>query len=145
MVRQLSDPDGMGATPTHQSDVQEINADIWGFKEGGSEEIVLPVPFRDPERITVCPQEGLLNMEGRAVHKSCHQEKRKDGSTGSTAPVSTLTMCSLWSRTTSYMSKGELYPAEHLFIRTQQDTDNDTPYTVTMLGFPLYKGSYRMG
>jgi len=28
MVRRLSDPDGMGATPTHQADVQTVDTDI---------------------------------------------------------------------------------------------------------------------
>jgi len=44
----------------------------------------------------------------------------------------------------SYMNKEELYPAEHLFICTTQDSDDDTPYATTTLGFPLYKGSYRV-
>jgi len=43
------------------------------------------------------------------------------------------------------MSEGDLYPAEHLFIRTLKDSDDpdETPYTATTTGFPLYKGSYR--
>ncbi len=43
------------------------------------------------------------------------------------------------------MSEGDLYPAEHPFIRTLTDTDdpNETPYAATTTGFPLYKGSYR--
>ncbi len=43
------------------------------------------------------------------------------------------------------MSEGELYPAEHPFIRILTDTDNpeETPYAATTTGFPLYKGSYR--
>jgi len=51
-----------------------------------------------------------------------------------------------WSHTTSYRSEGDLYPAEHLFIRTLKDSDNphETPYTATTTGFPLYKGSYRV-
>ncbi len=32
MVRRLSDPDGMGATPTHQADVSSIDTNIWGPK-----------------------------------------------------------------------------------------------------------------
>ncbi len=46
MVRRLSDPDNMGATPTHQADVQEADTDIWGPKDGHPGEIPLPVPFR---------------------------------------------------------------------------------------------------
>jgi len=43
------------------------------------------------------------------------------------------------------MSEGDLYPAEHPFIRTLKDTDNpdETPYAATTTGAPLYKGSYR--
>src|SRR6266702_1262220 len=134
----------MGATPTHQADVQAVDADIWGPKDGHLGEIPLPVPFQD-HKDAGCYQEGMLNMEGRAVRKSRHQEKRKDGSMGSTAPCSTLAMCSPWSRTNSHMSKGELYPAEHQFICTLKDSDDpdETPYVATMAGFPLYKGSYR--
>jgi len=146
MVRRLSDPDNMGATPTHQADVQEVDTNIWGPKDGRLGEIPLPVPFREPKRITNSAMEGLLNVEGRAVRQSRRKEKRKDGSMESTAPVSTPTTRSLWSCTTSYRSKGDLYPAEHLFIRTLKDSDNpqETPYTATTTGFPLYKGSYRV-
>ncbi len=144
MVRRMSDPDGMGATPTHQAKVQEVDTDIWGPKDGRPGEIPLPVPFYEPKRITNSAMEGLLNVEGRAIRQSRRQEKRKDGSAGSTAPVSTPAMRGPWSRTTSYRSKGDLYPAEHLFIRTLKDSDNphETPYTATTTGFPLYKGSY---
>jgi len=142
----MSDPDNMGATPTHQADVQEVDADIWGPKDGRPGEILLPVPFREPKHITDSAMEGLLNVEGRAIRQSRRQEKRQDGSTGSTAPVSTPTTRGPWSRTTSYRSEGDLYPAEHLFIRTLKDSDNphETPYTATTTGFPLYKGSYRI-
>jgi len=42
------------------------------------------------------------------------------------------------------MREEDLYPAEHIFIRTLKDTDdpNKTPYTATTSGYPLYKGSY---
>ncbi len=146
MVRRLSDPDNMGATPTHQADVQEIDTNIWGPKDGSSEGIALPVPFYGPKRITNSATEGLLNVEGRAIRQSRRQTERKDGSTGSTAPVSTPTTRSPWSRTTSYRSEGDLYPAEHIFIRTLKDSDDphETPYTANTTGFPLYKGSYRV-
>ncbi len=146
MVRRMSDPDNMGATPTHQADVQEVDANIWGPKDSHQGEIPLPVPFREPKRITNSAAEGLLNVEGRAIRQSRRQEKRKDGSTGSTVPVSTPATRRPWSCTTSYRSKGDLYPAEHLFIRTLKDSDNPhkTPYTATTTGFPLYKGSYRI-
>jgi len=135
----------MGATPTHQADIQEVDTDIWGPKDGHPGEIPLPVPFKEPKRITNSATEGLLNVEGRAVCQSRHQEKHKDGSTGSTVPVSMPTTHGPWSRTTSARSDGDLYPAEHLFIRTLRDSDNphETPYTAMTTGFPLYKGSYR--
>jgi len=38
----------------------------------------------------------------------------------------------------------EWYPDEHPFIRNTTDSDdlNETPYSLTTAGFPLYKGSY---
>ncbi len=38
----------------------------------------------------------------------------------------------------------DLYPVEHIFVRTLKDTDNpnETPYTATTSSYPLYKGSY---
>jgi len=125
--------------------VQDIDTDIWGPKDGSAGEIPLPVPFKEPKRLTSHHQEGLLDVEGRAVCKSRRQKERKDGSKGSTALVSTLAMRGPWSRTTSYMSEQELYPDEHPFICTLKDSDdpNETPYATTTMGFPLYKGSYR--
>jgi len=64
MVRRLSDPNNMGATPTHQADVQEVDTDIWGPKDGRPGEIPLLVPFCEPKRITNSAMEGLLNVEG---------------------------------------------------------------------------------
>ncbi len=144
MVRRLSDPDEMGATPTHQADVGTIDNDIWGPKDGHAGEIPLPVPFREVKCNTRGHWKGNLDVEGGAVRKSSRQEKRQDGSTGSTAPISTLATCSPWSRTTSCMSEGDLYPAEHPFIRILKDSDDpeETPYAATTTGFPLYKGSY---
>jgi len=42
------------------------------------------------------------------------------------------------------MSEGDLYPAEHPFIRILKDSDDpeETPYAATTTGYPLYKGSY---
>jgi len=135
----------MGATPTHQADVQDVDTDIWGPKDSHPGEIPLPIPFKEPKRITNSATEGLLNVEGRAIRQSRRQEKRKDGSMGSTVLNSTPTMRGPWSRTTSHMSESDLYPAEHPFIRTLTDTDetDETPYAATTTGFPLYKGSYR--
>ncbi len=64
VVRRLSDPDGMGATPTHQADVHTIDANIWGPKDGHLGEIPLPVPFREARKDTMSCNEGMLNVEG---------------------------------------------------------------------------------
>jgi|SRR6266702_1745666 len=136
----------MGATPTHQCEAQAINANIWGPKDSCQGEIPLPVPLRESRRRTIAKRnpEGMLDMEGRAVHKSHREEKCEAGSMGSTVPGSTLAMCSLWSHTTSHMSK-DIYPAEHPFIHNLKDSDDpdETPYAATTSGYPLYKGSYR--
>jgi len=144
MVRRVSDPDGMGATPTHQSDMQDADTDIWGAKDGHEGEIPLPVPFRDPISNAQDGAQSLLLVEGRALRKSRRQKKREAGSTGSTAPVSTPATRGLWSRSSSRMSTQDLYPDEHLFMRTTKDTEDprETPYTTTTDGYPLYKGSY---
>jgi len=133
MVRRMSDPDNMGATPTHQADMQAADTDIWGPKDSHLGEIPIPVPFQEPKYIA-------------NSHTDHHQTNCKVGSEGSTAPASTPATCGLWSRTTSHMSEGDLYPAEHPFIRTLKDSDNpdETPYTATTTGFPLYKGSYQI-
>ncbi len=64
MVQRLSDPDGMGATPTHQSDVQDVDTDIWGAKDGREGEIPLPVPFCDPNWNAQDRTQDLLMVEG---------------------------------------------------------------------------------
>ncbi len=145
MVQRLSDPDGMGATPTHQAEVHKIDADIWGPKDSRSGEIPLPVPFREPKRVARGCEKGMLDVEGRAVHKGSRQKKCQDGSMGSTAPISTPAMRSPWSRTTSGIDEEDLYPAEHPFICVLKDSDDleETLYAATTTGFPLYKGSYR--
>jgi len=135
----------MGATPTHQANVQDIDTNIWGPKDSHPGEIPLPFPFKEPKRITGSTTEGLLNMEG-AIRKSRCKEEHKDGSVGSTALASTPATCGPWSCATSYINEEDLYPAEHPFICTLQDSDNpnETPYVATMTGFPLYKGSYQV-
>ena len=42
------------------------------------------------------------------------------------------------------MRSEDLYPAEHIFVKMLKDSDNlnETPYTTTTSGYPLYKGSY---
>src|SRR6266702_2455793 len=64
MVQRLSDPDGMGATPTHQAEVHKINTAIWGPKDGSAGKIPLPVPFHNPNQSTKHHQEGMLDVEG---------------------------------------------------------------------------------
>jgi len=144
MVRRMSDPDGMGATPTHQSDTQDADTNIWGAKDGHEGEIPLPVPFRDPVSNAQDSPQGLLPVEGRTIRKSHRQKKREVSSTGITAPVSTPATRGPWSRDSSRISELDLYPDEHLFIRTTKDTEDpqETPYAVTTSGYPLHKGSY---
>ncbi len=144
VVRRVSDPDGMGATPTHQSDTQNADTDIWGAKSSHKGEIPLPVPFRDPVSNAQDGAQGLLSVEGQILRKSRRQKKHEVSSTGSTAPVSTLATRGPWSRDSSCMSTQELYPDEHLFMRTTKDTEDprETPYATTTTGYPLYKGSY---
>ncbi len=141
MVQWLSDPDGMGATPTHQSNTQDINTNIWTAEEGS--EHALLVPFWLPGQVAGCNEEGMLGVERGAVQKGHHKAKCACHSPGSTALPSMLAMHGPWSCTTS-MEEEELFPAEHLFVRTLKDSDdlNETPYTTTTSGYPLYKGSY---
>ncbi len=86
-------------------------------------------------------EEGQLTVEGRAIYKSRSQEKRREGSPGSTAPPSTPATRGPWSHTTSIW---DWYPDEHPFIKNSRDSDdlNETPYTLTTSGYPLYKRSY---
>jgi len=138
MVRRVSDPDRMGATPTHQSDTQDADTDIWGAKDGHEGEIPLPVPFRDPVSNAQDGTQSLLSVEGQALRKSRRQKKREVSSTGSTAPVSTPATQGPWSRDSSRMSTQELYPDEHIFMHTTKDTEDpqETPYTTTRLTVP---------
>ena len=133
--------DGMGATPSHQAKTQDINANIWGIEEGSGNEIVLPVPFQVADSDGKQMEEGMLGVEGGAVHKSCHKVKHAIHSPGSTVPPSMPATQGPWSYTTSV---GDLYPDEHPFIHMTKDSDhpNETPFTLTTSGYPLYKGSY---
>ncbi len=65
MVQRLSDPDGMGATPTHQTETEDLDTELWTAKEGG--EHALPVPFQLPGQATGHNEEGMLGVEGGAV------------------------------------------------------------------------------
>jgi len=143
MVWQVSDPDGMGATPTHQAKTQAINTDIWESKGGSGEKGMLPVPFWDPSCKAKGPKEGMLRVEGQAVCKSCCEVKHAIHSAGSTALPSIAASKGLWNTTPEIM-EAELYPAKHPFVRTKKETNNprETPFTITTDGYPLYKGSY---
>ncbi len=123
MVRRLLDPDEMGATPTHQAEVHKINTTIWGPKDSSAGEILLLVPFRNPNQCTKRSQEGMLRVEGRAIRKSCHQEKWAAHSLGSTALASSPATCGPWSQTMS-LNTEDLYPAEHPFIQVLNDSDD---------------------
>ncbi len=141
MVQWLSDPDGMGATPTHQMETEDLDTKLWTAPEGG--ENALPIPLQLPGQVTGSDEEGMLAVERGAVCKNCHKAKCACHSPGSTVPPSTLAMRGPWSRTLSMMEE-DLYPAEHLFVRMLKDNDNpnETPYTTTTSGYLLYKGSY---
>ena len=64
MVRRLLDPDGMGATPTHQTDTQQADTLIWEPKEGSDGKSMLLVPFCNPNQVAKRPCEGHLGVEG---------------------------------------------------------------------------------
>jgi len=137
----MSDPDGMGATPTHQADIQQIDTNIWTAEEGSED--ALPVPFRVVAPTKVPNQEGLLGVERGAISTRHGQEGHPACSPGSTVPASMPATHRPWSHTTSMRSE-DLYPAEHIFVKMLKDSDNlnETPYTTTTSGYPLYKGSY---
>ncbi|SRR6266702_673678 len=133
----------MGATPTQQANMQQADTLIWEPEESGGDQSVLPIPFRDPNQIMKQPHKAHLEVEGRTICKSRHQEKWAAHSPGSTVPASLLQMQGPWSHTTS-INEEDLYPAEHPFIHILKDSDDwdETPYATTTTGFPLYKGSY---
>jgi len=135
LLREMSDPSGLAATPTHEADTQVLDHELW------EAEGVLRVPPRVGGATAAIAEEGQLTVEGRAVRKSRRKEKRREGSSGSTAPPSTPAMRGPWSRTTSIR---DWYPDEHPFIKNSHDSDdpNETPYTLTTSGYPLYKRSY---
>ncbi len=131
----MSDPSGMGATPTHEADTQALDHELW------EAEGVLRIPPHVEGATAAIAEEGQHTVEGGAVRTSRVQEKRCEGSPGSTAPPSTPATRGPWSRTTSIR---DWYPDEHPFIRNSCDSDdpNETPYTLTTTGYPLYKRSY---
>jgi len=135
VLREMSDPDGLGATPTHKANTQVLDHELW------EAEGVLRVPPRVGGVTAAIAEEDQHTVERGAVRASCAQEKRREGSPGSTAPPSTPATRGPWSRTTSIR---DWYPDEHPFIKNYQDSDdpNETPYSLTTSGYPLYKKSY---
>src|SRR6266702_1877799 len=94
MVRQLSDPDGMGVTPTHQVETEDLDTKLWTAEEGG--EHTLPVPFRLPGQATGGDDGGMLRVARRTVQESRREAKRTHRSLGSTAPPSTPSARGPW-------------------------------------------------
>src|SRR6266702_939097 len=131
VLREMSDPSGMGATPTHEADVRNLDDELW------EAEGVLRIPPRVGENATTGAEEGQLAVEGGAVRASRIQEKRRESSSGSTAPPSMPATRGPWSHTTSVR---DWYPDEHPFIRNYRDSDdpNETPYALTTSGAPGY-------
>jgi len=137
VLQEMSDPDGLGATPTHEADTQALDHELWEAKG------VLQIPPRVGGATGAIAEEGQCAVEGGTVCTSCAQEKRREGSLGSTAPPSTPAMRGPWSRTTSLR---DWYPDEHPFIKNYRDSDdlNETPYALTTTGYPLYKRTYML-
>ncbi len=135
ILREMSDPSGMGATPTHEANTQVLDHELW------EAEGVLRVPPRVGGAAAATDEEDQPTMEGGAVHASRIQEKRHEGSLGSTAPPSTSVTGGPWSHTTSIR---DWYPDEHPFIKNYCDSDDpgETPYALMTSGYPLYKKSY---
>ncbi len=131
----MSDPDGLGATPTHEANTQALDHELW------EAEGVLRVPPRVGGATAAIAEEDQCAVEGGAIRVSRIQEKRCEDSPGSTAPPSTPATGGPWSRTTSLR---DWYPDEHPFIKNYRDSDdpNETPYTLTTTGYLLYKKSY---
>jgi len=125
----------MGATLTHQADTQALDNELW------EAEGVLRIPPRVEGAATAIAKEGQHTVEGGAICTSRTQEKRCESSPGSTAPPSTPATRGPWSRTTSVR---DWYPDEHPFVKNYRDSDdpNETPYTLTTSGYPLYKKAY---
>ncbi len=83
LLQEMSDPSGMGATPTHQADTQVLDNELW------EAEGVLRIPPRVGEATATITKEGQCTMEGGAVRSGRVQEKHCESSQGSTVPQST--------------------------------------------------------
>jgi len=135
ILQEVSDPDGLGATPTHEADTQALDHELW------EAEGVLRIPPCVGGTTAAIAKEGQHAVEGGAVRASRTQEKCREGSLGSTAPPSMPATRGPWSRTTSLK---DWYPDEHPFIKNYRDSDNpnETLYALTTTRYPLYKRSY---
>ncbi len=135
VLREMSDPSGMGTTPTHEANTQALDHELW------EAEGVLRIPPCVGGAAVAIAEEGQFTMEGGAVCTSRAQEKRREGSLGSTAPPDTPASGGPWSRTTSIR---DWYPDEHPFVKNFRDSDDpdETPYALTTSGYLLYKKSY---
>ncbi len=131
----MSDPDGMGADPTNQEHMQKLDDELWE-----AEGVLRIPPCMEGVAVTEA-EEGQHTVEGRTIRSRRVQEKHCESSEGSAVLASTPATRGPWSRTTSLK---DWYPDEHPFIKNTVDSDdpNETPYTVTTDGFPLYKKSY---
>src|SRR6266702_75924 len=135
LLREMSDPSGMGATPTYQADTQTLDNELW------EAEGVLRIPPRMEGAAAAIAEEGQHTVEGGAICTSRIQEKCHESSLGSIALPSTLATRGPWSCTTSVR---DWYPDEHPFIKNYRDSDdpNETPYALTTSRYPLYKKKY---
>ncbi len=69
LLREMSDPSGLGATPTHEADTQELDHELW------EAEGVLRIPPRVGGATAAITKEGQLTVEGGAIRESRTQEK----------------------------------------------------------------------
>ncbi len=77
----MSDPDGMGAKPTYQVKTKALNNELW------EAEGVLQVPPRMEGVADAVTEEGQCAVERGAIRTSHVQEKCRESSMGSVAPV----------------------------------------------------------
>jgi len=103
----------MGATPTHQTETQMLDTELWTAEEGNQDALL--VPFWGSSLVTQGNEGGMLGVEGGTIQTSCHEAKCVHRSLGSTVLASTPTSKGPWSCTTS-MKEEDLYPAEHIFV-----------------------------
>src|SRR6266702_2299325 len=69
LLREMSDPSGLAATPTHEADTQVLDHELW------EAEGVLRIPPRVGGATATITEEGQLTVEGGAIRESRIQEK----------------------------------------------------------------------